>query len=280
MSKTIMVIIDACGYDVATEYLGYLEHLADYHQCAKYKVKGELPSISKPMYETLMTGTPAYVHGIVSNEITRMSHEKSIFELCHEAGLKTGAAAWYWISELYNEAPFVRERDRIRFERVGDQIDYGMYYWEDEYPDSVLFAEGEYIRLNYSPDFMLYIPMSVDNAGHVYHAGTAEYAQHVAEAGIRIAALIPKWIEAGYQVIITADHGMDAHGIHCGSSKIQTEVPLYIISQKVETGRFEEASISQRNIAPLLCRLLEIKTSDAMIDLHQIKFAQSKDMKR
>lgn len=274
MRKTILVVIDACGYDIGTRYLGYLEHLADYGQCAKYKVQGEVPSISKPMYETLMTGTPAYVHGIVSNEVTRMSHEKSIFALCHEAGLKTGAAAWYWISELYNEAPFIREKDRIRFGREGDQVDYGIYYWEDEYPDSVLFAEGEYIRLNYAPDFMLYLPMSVDNAGHLYHADSREYAQCVAQAGIRIATLIPQWLEAGYQVVVTADHGMDVNGIHCGPSKIQTEVPLYIISPKVQTGRFEESAISQRNIAPLLCRLLEIEPSEAMIDLRQINFEE------
>ncbi len=272
MRKTILVIVDACGYDMATEYFGYLEHLADYDQCAKYKVQGELPSISKPMYETLMTGTPTYVHGIVSNEVSRMSHEKSVFELCHEAGLKTGAAAWYWISELYNEAPFIRERDRIRFDREGDRVDYGIYYWEDEYPDSVLFAEGEYIRLNYAPDFMLYLPMSVDNAGHLYHAGSTAYAQRVAEAGIRIAALIPEWLKAGYQVVVTADHGMDANGIHCGTSKMQTEVPLYIISPKVYKGRFEEEAVSQRNIAPLLCRLMEIEPSEAMIDPVQISF--------
>ena len=59
MSKTIVVLLDACGYEVGTEYLGYLEHLVDYGMAAKYRVRGELPSMSRPMYETLLTKAEA-----------------------------------------------------------------------------------------------------------------------------------------------------------------------------------------------------------------------------
>lgn len=61
MGKTIFVLLDACGYEIATRYLGYLEHMVDYGLAAKYKVRGELPSMSRPMYETLMTGVPSHV---------------------------------------------------------------------------------------------------------------------------------------------------------------------------------------------------------------------------
>ena len=64
MGKTIFVLLDACGYKIATENLGFLEHMVDYGLAAKYKIRGELPSMSRPMYETLMTGVPAHVHGI------------------------------------------------------------------------------------------------------------------------------------------------------------------------------------------------------------------------
>lgn len=49
MDKTIFVLLDACQYEAASKYLGYLEHMIDYNKGAKYKVLGELPSLSKPM---------------------------------------------------------------------------------------------------------------------------------------------------------------------------------------------------------------------------------------
>lgn len=90
MSKTIFVLLDACGYEIATEYLGYLEHMADYGLAAKYRVRGELPSMSRPMYETLLTGVPSHVHGITCNEVVRRSSQENIFSMCKKAGLTTG----------------------------------------------------------------------------------------------------------------------------------------------------------------------------------------------
>ena len=62
MDKTIFVLLDACQYEAASKYLGYLEHMIDYNKGAKYKVLGELPSLSKPMYATLFTGLPVCKH--------------------------------------------------------------------------------------------------------------------------------------------------------------------------------------------------------------------------
>ena len=69
MDKTIFVLLDACQYEAASKYLGYLEHMIDYNKGAKYKVLGELPSLSKPMYATLFTGLPVCKHGVTCNEV-------------------------------------------------------------------------------------------------------------------------------------------------------------------------------------------------------------------
>ena len=75
MKKTIFVLLDACQYEAGTRNLGYLEHLIDYKKGAKYKVKGELPSLSRPMYATLLTGTPVFSHGITTNDTLRTLSE-------------------------------------------------------------------------------------------------------------------------------------------------------------------------------------------------------------
>lgn len=271
MKKVIFVLLDACQYEAASRYLGFLEHMIDYGQGAKYKVLGELPSLSKPMYATLFTGLPVYKHGITCNEAGFKLPYDSVFSLCKQAGGVTAAAAYSWMSELYNHAPFNPVSDRVQL-RADGSIDYGFYYWEDTYPDSHVFAEGEYLRNTCQPDFLLYHTMSVDEWGHIKGAGSAEYCNAVSTVGHLIALALPQWLQDGYQVVVTADHGMNELGIHVGTDHPQRDVPLYIFSDKVETGRFEQEYISQLNIAPMLCRMLDIPASKDMLKKLEIKF--------
>ena len=272
MGKTIFVLIDACGYEIGSMYLGYLEHMVDYGRAAKYKIHGEMPSMSRPMYETILTGVPTCDHGITCNDIVRESNQENVFKMCKKAGLVTGAAAYFWISELYNKAPFDRHEDRVRLNCGEGDIDYGMFYFEDSYPDLHLFLDGEFIRKTYKPDFMMYHPMNTDLAGHQHGSDSDEYALKVSEVGYIIADLVPRWLEDGYQIVISADHGMDTKRIHCGTPDIHRDVPLYIFSPLVQTGHFEDEYISQRNMAPLFCKLLGIPAGEHMIPLNQIHF--------
>lgn len=56
MSKVILILSDGLRYDVAVANMGYLGHLVETKAASLYKVIGELPSISRPMYETVHTG--------------------------------------------------------------------------------------------------------------------------------------------------------------------------------------------------------------------------------
>ena len=74
----------------------------------------ETPSNSRPLYEVLLTGVPTYENGIYTNYSVQRSKEKSIFSLAKEAGMTTAAAAYHWVSELYNRAPYSMFEDRSR----------------------------------------------------------------------------------------------------------------------------------------------------------------------
>ena len=65
-------------------------------------MRGELPSMSRPMYETSLTGLPSSVHGITHNQVVRPSAFPNVFSLCRQQGLVTAAAAYQWMSELYS----------------------------------------------------------------------------------------------------------------------------------------------------------------------------------
>lgn len=275
LAKTILVLLDACRYDTGTENAGYLEHLIDYGKGAKYRVRGELPSMSRPMYETSFTGLPSSVHGITNNQVVRPSAFPNIFSLCRQQGLVTAAAAYQWMSELYSRpGRFDPLRDRYQLSGEGS-ICHGIFYYEDQYPDTHLFGDGEFLRETYRPDFLLFHSMNVDYWGHQKGSASPEYTQAVATVMEHISLLLPRWQAEGWQVVITADHGMNTMGMHGGPTAGQRTIPLYIFSPRVRAGRFEEEEISQLNLAPLLCRLLELPPAQGMLTGLQIHFAEN-----
>ena len=271
MGKVIFVMVDALGYETATKRAGYLEHLVTHNKAAKYKMQGDLPAASRPMYETLMTGLPAWMHGVTMNDVVRESRCENIFSLCKKQGLVTAAAAFGWICELYTgKYPFDPYTDRILDQPRGN-LDCGIFYQNCDYPDSELYADGEYLRKKYHPDFLRIHPMNVDTIGHGYGCLSKEN-QGAADASFQqIARLCEDWREDGYDVIVTGDHGMDTLGLHGGNEAVQRDVPLYILSDQVKKGDFTDHEISNLQAAPLVCRLLGIPLSEGMIQENQIE---------
>jgi len=265
MRKTIFVLIDGCSDWVAKNHFGYLEHLAECETMSRYKVLGELPSSSRPMYETLLTGCKALVHGITSNMICRQSKCENIFSLCKKQGLHTAAAAYYWVSELYNRAPFSHTEDRIQL-GTEKNIENGIFYYEDTYPDSHVLLDAEYLRQTYCPDFLMVHTMAIDDIGHKFGEKSREQAQCAVKFENVFSVLLSKWMEEGYQVLITSDHGMDMNGTHGGNQEDIRTLPLYIFAPKanIELG---DGIISQLQIAPILCELLGISRGKEMVEI-------------
>lgn len=263
-SKVILIILDGLRFDVARDSMGYLGHLLERQQASFHKVQAELPSLSRPLYEVLLTGTPVSLNGIGANDVVRLSHQTSVFHLAVEQGLTTGAAAYSWFSELYNHSPFdlFTEREQHHLDRP---IQHGLFYWEDSYPDSHLFADAERLIQRWFPDFMLVHPMGIDNAGHLYGADTSEYRGQAIATDTLLAKFLPRWRQRGYQILITADHGMNADGQHGGTLPDVREVPLYCIGDDFVPGVYvDEEGLSQLAIAPLVCHLLNLPFTPAM----------------
>lgn len=270
MKKVILVMIDAQGFETAVQRAGFLEHLCEVGLAAKYRVACGLPSSSRPMYETILTGLPVSEHGIYSNQTVRRSTSENLFALTRRHGRTNAAAAYGWVSELYTDhAPFDVFRDRMQLDGSGD-IDHGIFYIEDTYPDSHLYADGEMLRQMYHPDFLLIHPMNVDDMGHRHTAASREYG-HASEVSFdQIAILFDRWREDGYDLLVTGDHGMDLLGMHGGNEAIQREVPLYIVSDAAEPGDYTDHAISNLNLAPFICGLLEIPRGEHMISALEI----------
>src|SRR3972149_4577294 len=112
MGNVIMVVSDALRDDTAAQQMGYLQHLVEAGKATRYTVVAELPTMSRPLYETLHTGVPVSVHGVTNNRVVRRSSMPNVFEEAVRRGRTTGASAYWWFSELYNRVPFAPVADR------------------------------------------------------------------------------------------------------------------------------------------------------------------------
>lgn len=263
MSKVIFILSDALRYDAAVAGMGYLGHLVESRQASLYKVLGELPSMSRPMYETVHTGLTVSIHGIVSNAIVRRSNQPNIFQAAVDAGKTTAAAAYYWFSELYNRAPYDPVNDR----EVDDPmllIQHGRFYTQDNYPDIELFHTAGALVRKYSPDYLLLHPMGMDYTGETYGADSSQYRNHAIRQDMWLAPLISEWIGLGYTILVSGDHGINADKLHGGTTPDVREVPLFVIRPERQGLGDTSELISQLQIAPTICKLLDIPIPQSM----------------
>ena len=253
--KTILVVLDGLSDIVAEHGMGYL-----HAECAQgngkyYPMTCELPSLSRPLYECILTGVPPVISGIIHNGVSRLSQQRSIFHYARDAGLVTAAAAYHWVSELYNRSPYDAVRDR-HTQQEDLPIQFGHSYSDDSYPDSHLFEDAESLRRGYDPDFLLIHPMNIDDAGHKFGLSSAQYRNRARIADGYLSHWMPQWLREDYQVIVTADHGMNDDRSHGGRLPEEIRVPLFV---------FGRGFSKQNNIVPrqtelcgTVCQLLEI----------------------
>lgn len=227
MNKVILVVIDGLAYEVARNCMGYLQGLSEAEQLTSYKMQCELPAVSRPLYECILTGTRPVDSGILNNDMTRLSTQQSLFSLARQAGLTTAAAAYHWVSELYNRTPYQPIRDRFT-QDAELPIQYGLFYSQDHYPDCHLLQDAEILRTRFDPDLLLVHPMNTDDAGHKFGLDSRQYRNSARRFDLLLAHYLPRWLEEDYQVLITSDHGMNRDHSHSGILPEEREIPLLV----------------------------------------------------
>ncbi|MCU0512131.1 MAG: alkaline phosphatase family protein [Anaerolineae bacterium] len=267
MSKVILVLVDALRDDVAAHSMGYLEHLTEAKRASRFTVVAELPTLSRPLYETVHTGLPVSEHGIVSNYTVRRSSAASIFSVAREHGHTTAAAAYCWYAELYVRHPYDLVADR-EMDDPAALIQHGRFYEAADYPDKELYATGALLMTRHLPDYLLIHPMGLDTVGHLYGGDSPQYRNTAIVQDQILANFIPPALALGYTVLVTGDHGMNSDKQHNGTLPDVRHVPLYIIAppaapadrRQGNTGR----QVSQLAIAPTVLHLLGLPVPSAM----------------
>ncbi|MDX2424343.1 MAG: alkaline phosphatase family protein [Amphritea sp.] len=255
-NKVILVVLDGLAYETAQQCMGFLQGLAEQGRATLYKVQCELPSMSRPLYEAILTGVAPVDSGIVHNHIIRNSNQQSVFSLARQAGLTTAAAAYHWFSELYNRSPYDAVRDRFTHDPE-QLIQHGIFYHQDNYPDSHLYLDAEWLRVQHDPDFLLVHPMNIDDAGHRAGLDSAHYRNTARHSDTHLSTHLQQWIKQGYQVLVTADHGMNVDKSHGGTLAEERDVPLFVIGEGFSHD--PTAQPTQLELCGTVCQLLGLK---------------------
>ena len=271
MSRVLLVIMDGAGYDAALSECGWLEGAVALRQARRWKMRTALPSLSGPMYETIHTGLWPHQHGIVSNEGMRASSSPNVFSLTREAGKRTGAVAQSYFHQLYVGQPWDPLRSVEHLDENAD-IQVARFYSMEGYgamnacaPAEIdLCAQTTLMMEQHAPDYMLLHTCSADTLGHTFGGDSKEYRRQIWHIDNALSRSIPVWRDFGYDVIVTADHGMTSDHWHGGTARAATEVPFYLFSDAVAPEEGEE--LSQLGIAASVLALIGVPPAEGMGD--------------
>ncbi|MEG0281396.1 MAG: alkaline phosphatase family protein, partial [Morganella sp. (in: enterobacteria)] len=139
-------------------------------------------------------------------------------------------------------------------------IQHGCFYQADSYPDDHLFMDAEYLRREYHPDFLLIHPMNIDDAGHKFGADSPQYRNSARRADGLLSAYLPAWREAGYQVLVTSDHGMNNDRSHGGILDEERHVPLFVVGDAFSHD--DSLPVKQTQLCGAICQLLGLSGHD------------------
>lgn len=262
-NKVILILCDGMRADTAFKEFGYVNSLCKHSDIgSKLTSIVDNPSVSRTNYETLHTGLPALIHGVTSNLLTEKSKaERNIFKELTEAGKTTAVVGSSWFYDLYGKDKYFYLKHKEINRENEEDITYGRFF-SDDVPHVVdgsseglahTFQISDFLIYKYSPDYMLIHVMTPDDVGHSKGIGK-EYSKAVSKIDSVLGAVLPRWFELGYDVIITSDHGMDTNHNHGGTDCGVMTAPLYICSKKNwdPFSSLKRDKISHIDIAPMI----------------------------
>jgi predicted AlkP superfamily pyrophosphatase or phosphodiesterase len=218
--------------------------------------------MSAPCYASIHTGVTPAEHGCTGNHDVQRLNQADIFSQVRAAGGTTGAVAHSFWSEFFNRAPFDLVRDIEYDEPDSDTINHGRFHTMTGYGlvnqmtpcDVDLFATLTRLCQRHDLTYGMLHTCTLDCMGHRYFHDCQEMDDACATMDAMLAPFIPQWRAAGYEVIVTADHGQDARGHHGGRDPLQQETALYYFGPA--EGPTSDTVIDQLQLAPsILSRL-------------------------
>ena len=269
MTKLLLILLDGVPYANWRRLFGNLEGWVAAGEARVWKMRAVLPSTSGTCYASIHTGLPPQVHGIWGNGTRRRLEFPDVFSQASKAGLKTGAVTHSFWSEFFNRYPFDLVRD-MEYDEPGGPITHGRFHtmtgdssYNQMTPADVdLFATLTMLCERKGIDYGILHTCTLDSMGHRFFHDCEEMDDACYRMDEALANFLHRWRAAGYEVIVTADHGQDARGHHGGTTELQRDVALYYFGAGIGPGK--DVVLDQLALAPTILSRLGVTVPDTM----------------
>jgi len=268
-SKLLLIVLDGLPWRNWQPFMGNLEGWVQSGAARRWRMRSVLPSTSACCYASIHTGVPPQVHGILSNEVRFRLDLPDVFSEVTKAGGRTGAVTHSYWSEFFNRYPFDPVRD-IEYDEPGGPISHGRFHTMTGYghdnqmtpSDLDLFATLTRMVKVHGIDYGILHTCTLDSMGHRFGHDCREmdHALYVMDA--QLAAFLPRWLDNGCEVIVTADHGQTVRGHHGGHDEAMQDVAVYYFGNA--RGPEQDEQLSQLQLAPTILDRLGVRIPKSM----------------
>lgn len=268
-NKVLLIIIDGQPWRVARRLMGNLEGWVQSGDARVWRMRSVLPSTSASCYASIGTGVPPQAHGVLSNEIIHKIQQPSIFSVVAAAGGKTGAVTHSFWSSFFQRHPFDPVTD-LEYDEPDGPVHHGRFHTMTGYnlinqatpADTDLFATLTMLTERHGIDFGVYHSCTLDSLGHRFGHDCSEMDHACFMLDAQLAAFIPRWRAAGYEIAVTADHGQTKRGHHGGAEPDQQDVAFYWFGGG--QGPEEDKLLDQLQLAPTLLNRMGVDIPTSM----------------
>ena len=269
MRKLLLIILDGVPYRNWRRLFGNLEGWVAAGEARVWRMRSVLPSTSGSCYASIHTGTPPQVHGIWGNGLRRRLELPDVFSEISKAGGKTGAVTHSFWSEFFNRYPFDFVRD-IEYDEPEGPITHGRFHtmtgdssYNQMTPSDVdLFATLTRLCLVKGIDYGILHTCTLDSLGHRFFHDCEQMDDACYRMDEMLATFLHQWRAAGYEVIVTADHGQDARGHHGGTGELQQEFAFYYFGDSEMPG--PDVVLDQLALAPSILTRMGVAVPPSM----------------
>lgn len=238
MTKLLLIILDGVPYRNWRRLFGNLEGWVEHGDARVRKMRSVLPSTSASCYASIHSGLPPQVHGIWDNAGIHRLNFPDIFSELSAAGKKTGAVTHSYWSEFFNRSPFDPVRD-IEYDEPEGPITHGRFHTMHGYnltnqmtpSDYDLFATLTRLAEVKGIDYGILHTCTLDSMGHRFQHESPQMDHACFHMDGVLAPFIHRWRKAGYEVIVTADHGQDDRGHHGGTGELMRDFAFYYFGE-------------------------------------------------